>query len=202
MSAGARAGSVRTVSTQTPPTEGRADTRGRRSRWPGAASTPSAPSQAADYAVVEACFLAALAGVAALTRRRESNGEPAIPLRELPLLAAGTFALADVIAKEKVSTWLREPFVEEGADHKPVRPEGSGLRYAVGELLTCTRCVGTWSALALVGLRTASPAAGRTVSTVLALAGANDVLQSAFRLLAERTNQAVKETERLQAGVE
>lgn len=195
----ARAGSVPTVSAHERAIEDGAETRWRRSRWPGAASTPPAPSRAADYAIVEGVFLAALAGVAALTRRRESDGEPAIPLRELPLLAAATFALADVIAKEKVSTWLREPFVEEGADHKPVRPEGSGLRYAVGELLTCTRCVGTWSALALVGLRTASPPAGRAVSTVLALAGANDVLQSGFRLLAERTNQATEETKRLQA---
>lgn len=166
------------------------DEGGRRSRWPGAASTPPSASDAADYAVVEAVFLAGLAGLSALTWKREAGGERAIPLRELPVLAAATFALADVVAKEKVSTWLREPFVEEGADHKPVRPEGSGLRYTIGELLTCTRCVGTWSALALVGLRTASAPAGRAVSTVLALAGANDVLQSGFRLLAERANQA------------
>jgi hypothetical protein len=169
------------------------DERRRRSRWPGAASTTPSVSDAADYAVVEAVFLAGLAWLSVLTRKREAAGERAIPLRELPVLAAATFALADVVAKEKVSTWLREPFVEE-ADHKPVRPEGTGLRYTIGELLTCTRCVGTWSALAIVGLRTASPPAGRAVSTVLALAGANDVLQSGFRLLSERANQASAET--------
>lgn len=106
-----------------------------------------------------------------------------------------TFALADVLAKERVSTWLREPFVEEDADHKPVQPEGSGVRYAIGELFTCTRCVGTWSALALVGLRTASPPTGRATATVLALTGTNDILQSGFRLLAERTNRAIMETD-------
>ena len=106
-----------------------------------------------------------------------------------------TFALADVVAKEKISTWLREPFVEEQRDHKPVKPEGTGLRYAVGELLTCTRCIGTWSALGLVTLRTASPTAGRATTTVLALAGANDLMQSGFRLLAERTNRAIYDTE-------
>jgi hypothetical protein len=173
------------------------DQRWRRPRWPGSASTPPSASGAADYALVEAMFAAGLAGLYVLTRRREAGGERAIPLRELPVLAAATFALADVVAKEKVSTWLREPFVEEDADHKPVRPEGSGLRYTIGELLTCTRCVGTWSALALVGLRTASAPAGRAVSTVLALAGANDVLQSGFRLLAERANQASVETARI-----
>ena len=168
----------------------------RRWRWPGAASTPPSSTGPGDYALLEAVFATGLVGVAALTRRRERNGAPAIPRRDLPVLALATFALADVLAKEKISTWVREPFVEEGTDHKPVAPEGDGLRHAIGELLTCTRCIGTWSALALLGLRTASPAAGRSTANVLALAGANDLIQSGFRLLAERTNLAVLESER------
>jgi hypothetical protein len=63
------------------------------------------------------------------------------------------------------------------------------MQRAVGELLTCTRCAGTWGALVLVGLRTASPVAGRATTNVLALAGSND-LQSGFRLLVERANEA------------
>ncbi len=167
----------------------------RRWRWPGTASTPASATEPSDYAVLEAVFAGGLAGVIALTRRRERDGGPAIPRRELPVLAMATFALADVLAKEKVSTWLREPFVREDADHKPVEPEGSGLAHVVGELLTCTRCVGTWSALALVGLRTASPAAGRATANVLALAGTNDLMQSGFRLLAERTDLATIQTD-------
>lgn len=167
----------------------------RRWRWPGAATTPASATGPGDYAVLEAVFVSGLAGLVALTRRREHDGRPAIPHRELPVLAVATFALADVLAKEKVSTWLREPFVRENADHKPVEPEGEGLRRAIGELLTCTRCVGTWSALGLVALRTASPSAGRATVSVLALAGVNDVMQSGFRLLAERTNQAILETD-------
>lgn len=168
----------------------------RRGRWPGAASTPESATAPGNYALLEAVFTAGLVGVIAVTRRRERDGRPAIPRRDLPVLAMATFALADVLAKERVSTWLREPFVREGADHKPVGPEGDGLRHAIGELLTCTRCVGTWSALALVGLRTASPAAGRATANVLAIAGANDLMQSGFRLLAERTDLAAIETDR------
>jgi len=145
--------------------------------------------------VLEAVFAAGLAALVALTRRRERDGTLAIPRDELPLLALATFVLADVLAKEKISTWIREPFVEEGADHKPVKPEGQGMRAAIGELMTCTRCIGTWSALGLVALRTASPAAGRATMRVLALAGANDLMQSGFRLLAERTNRAAAEAE-------
>jgi hypothetical protein len=105
-------------------------------------------------------------------------------------MALATFALADTIAKEKVSTWLRQPFVIEDGDHHPLHPRGHGLRRAIGELLTCTRCAGTWCALLLVGLRTASPIAGQTTTNVLALAGANDLLQAAFHLLVEGSDLA------------
>lgn len=167
----------------------------RRWRWPGSGSTPASATDPWDYALLEGAFLTGLASVIAVARRRTADGQAVIPLQELPILAVATFALADVVAKERVSTWLREPFVAEGVDHKPERPEGTGLRYAVGELLTCTRCVGTWSALGLVGLRTLSPAAGQATAAVLALAGANDLLQSGFRLLAERTNQVAAESD-------
>lgn len=162
----------------------------RRWRWPGAASTPPSATGPGDYAALEAVFVGGLAGVIMLARRQQQDGGEAIAHRDLPVLAMATFAMADVLAKEKVSTWLREPFVREEADHKPAAAEGTGIRHAIGELLTCTRCVGTWSALGLVGLWTASPTAGRTTANVLALAGVNDLLQSGFRLLAERTNKA------------
>lgn len=164
-------------------------------RWPGAASTPVGATDPADYALINLTYLAGLAGVAAIFRRRERQARDALGLRELPVLGAAAFAMADVLAKQKVTTWLREPFVEEGADHKPVRPEGSGLRYALGELLTCTRCVGAWCALGLVGLRAASPATGRAVSGVLATAGANHFLQASFSLLCEKGNKTAAEAE-------
>src|SRR3712207_7761456 len=60
-----------------------------------------------------------------------------------------TLFRSKAVSKEKVGTWVRDPLVDE-ADR---RPKGSRLRYAAGELLTCSRCLGTWSSLALVGLR-------------------------------------------------
>lgn len=165
--------------------------------WPGSGSTPdTGATDPAHYALINLTYLSLLAAVVAFARRRERSGEEAIPGRELPVLGMATFALAHVLAKEKVSTWIREPFVEESGDHRPVRPEGAGLRHAVGELLTCTRCVGGWCALGLVGLRTASPRAGMTVSAVLATAGANNVLQTFFALLTERANTGAARSSR------
>ena len=127
------------------------------------------PTEPADYAVLSVAYGALLAGTAVSARGREP-----IPQEELPALAAATFTLSKLIVHEKVETWIRQPFVEEGGGRSR-RPKGRGLRYAVGELLTCTRCTGAWSALALVGLRLHAPATARTVTAVLAASAGNDL---------------------------
>ena len=72
-------------------------------------------------------------------------------------MSAATFALSKLLVHEKAETWLRQPFLEESAEGR--RPRGRRLRYAVGELMNCTRCMGAWSALGLVALRVHSPPA-------------------------------------------
>ena len=142
------------------------------------------PTDASDYAAINLVYGALFAGVIYATRERAR--EDPIQLHELLPMSAATFALAKVIAKEKVGTWLREPFVEH-VEGEP-RPEGRGIRRALGELVTCTRCVGAWSALGVVGLRLAYPDAGRNVANVLAVSGANDWLQAGFKALCNRAN--------------
>jgi hypothetical protein len=131
-----------------------------------------------------------LTGLAHTARSREP-----IPGGELLPLSAATFALSKLVVHEKVETWLRVPFVEERPDGK--RPRGRRLRYAIGELLACTRCMGAWSGLALVGLRMHSPAMGRAVTAVLATSAANDLLQTTFSLLCAKANAAREQEERL-----
>jgi hypothetical protein len=146
------------------------------------------PTEAVDYAVLSTAY-GALLGAAALSAR---DREP-VSHAELPILAAATFALSKLIVHEKVETWLREPFVEERPGGKK-RPRGRRLRYAVGELLTCTRCTGAWSALALVGLRPHAPATGRTVTTVLAASAGSDMLHAAFSWLCAGSNTQSRKT--------
>jgi hypothetical protein len=139
------------------------------------------PTESTDYALLSATYGALLGGTALSARGREP-----IPSAELPLLAAATFALSKLIVHEKVESWVREPFVDEQPGGR--RPKGRRLRYAVGELLTCTRCTGAWSALALVGLRLHAPATGRTVATVLATSAGNDFMHAAFSYVCSRAN--------------
>src|SRR5919199_2536054 len=117
-----------------------------------------------DYAAINAVYAALAAGLLYATRDRAA--EDPIEVRELVPLSAAPFALSKVIAREKVGPWLREPFVDQ--DGEAPRPTGRRLQRAIGELVTCTRCVGARSALGIVGLRVASPATGRTVVNVLA----------------------------------
>jgi hypothetical protein len=148
------------------------------------------PTEALDYAVLSLGYGAALAALAATGR-----GRPPIPREELVPLSAATFALSKLVVHEKVETWVRRPFLHEHQQGR--RPKGRRLRYAVGELLSCTRCLGAWSALGLVALRAASPEAGRTVTTVLAVSAGSDFLQSGFSLLCRRANV---EAQREEAG--
>ena len=142
------------------------------------------PTKPVDYAALNALWMTLAAGVVVSTRGRAR--EHPIELRELVPLSAATFALSKAVARERIGSWVREPFVDEEDGSKP---RGRGLRRAVGELVTCTRCVGTWSALGVVGRRMASPEAGRAVSTILAASAANDWLQAGFKYLCESTNR-------------
>jgi hypothetical protein len=139
-----------------------------------------------DYALINAVYGALLAALLIAARKDDRTHELTEP-RELLPLGAAAFALSKAVAREKVGSWMREPFVDEHAGSRR-RPRGHGLRHAMGELVTCSRCVGAWSALGLVGLRLASPSAGRVATGVLATSALNDVLQAGFRALCEQAN--------------
>ncbi len=143
--------------------------------------TPTAPS---DYAALNATWAALAAGLLAVSH------EDAPPVGELPLYGLAAFTLTKALAKEKVGVWVRDPLVHETEEGRP--PKGSGIRAALGELVTCTRCLGTWSSLGIVGLRVLAPREGRIVASVLASAAINDWLQTGFTLAREKANTQEK----------
>lgn len=156
---------------------------------PGSDASEAPPTEPSHYGALNLTYLALFAALVAATRRR-ADDRAAIRGRELPPLGIATFALAKTVAREKIGTWVRDPFIEESPEHRPVAPRGHGLRHAVGELLQCTRCVGAWAALLVVGLRATSPRAGRLATAVLATSGINDFLQAGFRYATERADAA------------
>ena len=152
----------------------------------GVASTEAKPTRTTDYAALSAGWGALLGAVLAAAR---DKGDEPVRAGEILPLGVATFALSKLVAKEKVDAWVREPFVEETPAGERL-PKGRGLRYAVGEMLTCTRCVGTWSALGIVALRVTRPREARVVTAVLGASAVNDVSQAAFSWLCAHANAA------------
>lgn len=143
------------------------------------ATTHGKPAEPRDYAAFSLLWATLATGVLTLT------DDEAPPAAELPVLGMAAFTVSKALAKEKIGAFVREPLVDAEAE-----PKGTGVRYVAGELLTCTRCLGTWSSLAVVGLRVARPREGRIVASVLAAAAVNDWLQTGFSLLRARAQDA------------
>ena len=146
-------------------------------------SAAQGPTRTRDYAALSAGYGALLGAL--LLASRDKGEEPVRPDEALSLGLA-TFALAKLLAKEKVDAWVREPFVDESDGVR--EPKGTGLRRAVGELLTCTRCTGVWSALGLVALRVTHPRESRLVTALLGASAVNDFAQAGFTWAQARTD--------------
>lgn len=147
-----------------------------------------------SYAAIMVAFAGGLgaAGVLARLLGRDPQCHTAL---DLVVLSAASFKAARTLAHDEVTSFLREPFVKghahEGDDEEPVQ---GGMEQAIGELVTCSRCVGTWAAAALVGTQTLAPRFGRLLTWSLAAAGANDVLQAGFGVLAAKANELEEQT--------
>src|SRR5207302_8424625 len=100
------------------------------------------------------------------------------------VLSAASFKAARTIARDEVTSFVREPFVEGHAHEGDEEPVQTGdMHQAIGELVTCSRCIGTWAAAGLATTQALAPLFGRLLTWSLAAAGVNDFLQAGFAAL-------------------
>ena len=126
-----------------------------------------------------------------MVRRRSKRGTAfipeGIPWQDLALLAVATHRLSRLITKDSVTAVVRAPFTQfnepagDGEVNEEVR--GTGLRHAVGELLTCPFCIAEWIATAFAFGLVLAPRATRFVAATLTAATASDWLQYAHSAL-------------------
>ena len=142
------------------------------------------------YATIAGAFFGGLAVVAAVSRRSPPGGAV-----DLLALSAATFKASRALSRERVGSFVRQPFVEGEADTgEEEQPAGTGFQRALGELVTCPRCLGTWSAAALASTQMVAPRFGRLVTWTLGASAANDFLQAAFTALCAKANQLEEES--------
>lgn len=139
------------------------------------------------YAAIMGTFAGGLAAAGALARMLDRDPYEHTFL-DLTTLGLATFKAARTLARDEVTSFIREPFVEGRAHEGGEEPVGTGdLRQAVGELVTCSRCAGTWVAAGLGGTQVVAPRFGRLLTWTLGAAGLNDFLQAGFAWLTSRS---------------
>ena len=123
-------------------------------------------------------------GVFSLLRPKRSF-EPK-PL-DLVLLGLATFRLGRLAAYDAVVRPLREPFTETVPDPSgagdTTEPEGRGARRAIGELISCPTCAGTWLAAGQVYALHLAPGPARVLITIMASVGLAELLDAAVEAL-------------------
>jgi hypothetical protein len=148
-------------------------------------SAPTSSPPYESYAAIAGVFLGGIATVAAVAR-----AAPKGTALDLVALSVATFKASRTLSRERVASFVRQPFVEgEAETGEDERPAGEGLQRAIGELVTCPRCVGAWSAAALASSQMLAPRFGRLLTWSLGAAGANDFLQAGFKALCAKANE-------------
>jgi Protein of unknown function (DUF1360) len=140
------------------------------------------------YAGLVAAFVGTLAAAGVLARAlgRDPREQSAL---DLAVLLAANFKAARTLTHDEVTSWIRQPFVRRdprAGREEPV--EDQGLRQALGELVTCSRCIGVWTSVGLTSTQVLAPRFGRLVNWSLAIGGANDFLQAGFAALTAKAN--------------
>ena len=114
-----------------------------------------------------------------LVGARAPNRLPPLGAIDLAVLGLASHRVGRMIAFERVAEPLREPFTstvrdETGVDETVVA-RGHGVRWALGELLSCPTCVATWAAMLLYLGMTFVPGPTRVLVSVLAAAGVAEI---------------------------
>lgn len=140
------------------------------------------------YALLTGAFNAAFA--TALVAAHRSGRLDGLRGGDVVLAAFATQKLSRLLAKDKVTSFLRAPFTryqgESGPSEVSEAPRGTGLRMAMGELVSCPYCLGQWvSAGFTLGLM-AAPRPTRAIAGTYAVLGLADFLQVGYGIAEDK----------------
>ena len=132
-----------------------------------------------------------VAGGFLLSQKRSLPNQ--IKLSDILLLGLATQKVSRLVTKSRVTSVMRAPFTKyegsAGSGEVEERPRGRGLRRAVGELVSCPFCMGTWIACAgIVGL-VSHPRLTRALASIFAVSSVGDFAQQIYCRAKEPDNQ-------------
>lgn len=146
---------------------------------------PPLVERRATYMTLTALFLS-LFSAFVLRKRPDKEGIKLRPL-DLVMLGLATFRLGRLAAYDKVTETFRAPFTETKPDSsgagQSVVPKGRGVRRAIGELISCPICAGTWIGAGLVYGMGIVPGPTRIFLAINSAAGIAELLNAATEAL-------------------
>jgi len=116
--------------------------------------------------------------------RRQGRQLPDISFVDVMLVGVATHKLSRRLSKNSVTSPLRAPFTRYKGAAGPAElveeVRGTGLRKAVGELVTCPFCLSQWVATGFVFGLALAPRATRMAASVFASLALADFLQFGY----------------------
>ena len=144
------------------------------------------------FLVIAGAYAAAVTGATVVLRRRRQPLPERVGAADLALLAVATHKLSRLLAKDPVTSPLRAPFTRfeglSGPAELAEKVRGTGLRKAVGALITCPFCLAVWVATAFALGLVVAPRATRLAASVLTAVTGADVLHLAYAALEEKAS--------------
>lgn len=144
---------------------------------------PDSDRPLGGYTALMGLYAAAVT-VGAVALRRRKWPLPEVRAFDIALVGVATHKLSRRVTKDSVTSPLRAPFTRyEGvAGPAELKEEvrGTGLRKAVGELVSCPFCISQWVSTGFVFGLVAAPRATRWTASVFASLALADFLQFAY----------------------
>jgi hypothetical protein len=150
---------------------------------PATGYAPGEGRPLAAYGLLMGAFFGGLGG--ALAAARAGGRELDRPgLADVVLYGLATQKVSRLIAKDKVTSFVRAPFTrfQDTAGHGELEeaPRGEGLRFAIGELLVCPYCMAQWVVGGLAVGHVLAPRTTRLLSAMWAAQAIADGVQLAY----------------------
>ena len=136
------------------------------------------------YALPSGVFLGAWTAFFVAARRDKVKLPEDVSVKDVVMIGAATHKLSRLVAKDKVTSFLRAPFrrYQEAAGQGELSEEtrGRGIQAAIGELLGCPYCLGLWIATGMTGSLVVAPRETRLAGSMLVGLTISDFLQLGY----------------------
>jgi hypothetical protein len=140
------------------------------------------PLPLGGYAVLMAIYGSLLGGFLTALRLRGKPLPERVSFGDYALLGTATYKATRVLSKDLVTSPIRAPFARveeiEGTTEVKESARGEGIRRAIGELLICPYCLGSWVAGGFVAGHAAAPRMTRFLASILLVYQISDELHN------------------------